>query len=316
MRNSTLTSGAFLSFTGVDGIQLKYASFCQPTHTKCLIICTGRSESYLKYEELISELFQQGFDIFILDHRGQGLSERMLNNPHKGYVKNFDDYAADLNTFVNTIVEPYSLTKQQSIYLLAHSMGSTIALRYFQLYQHPIKAAVLSSPMITFSRKGLPLFLVESIINITQAINNRCSKTPWYFIGQGDYKAIPFANNPLSHSPNRYQAFINLYENTPEIQLGGVTIKWLQEALKVYKKLFKEVDKLNIPIQVLQAGADRVIDNEAQNQFCQRLHQHYPASCPNGRPIVIDGAKHELFIEADCYRQPAITTALNWFTQH
>ena len=30
--------------------------------------------------------------MFALDHRGQGLSERLTDNPHQGYVGKFEDY--------------------------------------------------------------------------------------------------------------------------------------------------------------------------------------------------------------------------------
>ncbi len=316
INNTFWQKGSFAQFRGVNNITIAYASFCHEMHTKCLVISSGRSESYLKYEELIVELFQQGFDIFILDHRGQGLSERMLKNPHKGYVKHFDDYAEDLNTFIASIVEPYCLAKQTPIYLLAHSMGSTIALRYFQLYRHPIKAAVLSSPMITFNRGILPLWLTTVIINSALFFNALVSKTPWYFIGQGNYKAKAFNDNPLTHSKSRYQKFIHLYQQKPQIQLGGVTIKWLSESLKAREAIFTHLTKLTLPIQVIQSGADKVVDNKAQNDFCQQLHQINSASCPNGKPVVINQAKHELFIEDDCYREPTIKTALNWFAQH
>ena len=314
--NKLWQSGSFSQFNGVNNIMIKYARFCNKKHTKCLVISSGRSESYLKYEELITELFHQGFDIFILDHRGQGLSERMLKNTHKGYVEHFNDYAEDLNTFITSIVEPHCLTKQKAIYLLAHSMGSTIALRYFQLYKHPIKAAVLSSPMITFNQGVLPLWLTKIIIKSAQFINQTLSKTPWYFIGQGDYCAKAFEENLLTHSTSRYQKFITLYQQKPQIQLGGVTIKWLSESLKARDAIFTHLAKLTLPIQVIQSGADKVVDNKAQDDFCQQLHQLNPTSCPNGKPVIINQAKHELFIEADDYRNKTIKAALNWFAQH
>jgi lysophospholipase len=303
-------------FYGVNNIRINYGIFTSKHSSRCLIISAGRAESYLKYDELITELNEQGYDVFMLDHRGQGLSERMLTNPHKGYVDNFDDYADDLNTFIETIVKPNAVLKQQPMYLLAHSMGSTIALRYFQLYKHSIKAAVLSSPMITFKRGDLPLWLAEFIIKSALFINKLCSGTPWYFWQQGDYITKPFANNPLTHSKVRYQWFTDLYQKTPQIQLGGVTIKWLDESLKARKAILNHLDKLTLPIQIIQSGNDIIVDNNAQNEFCRQLHHKFTPSCPQGKPVVIEQAKHELFFETDKYRTPTLKTILDWFGRH
>jgi len=303
-------------FQGVDNIRINYACFKQHGNKRSLVISSGRCESYLKYGELITELLAQGFDIFILDHRGQGLSERMLKNPHKGYVKNFDDYADDLNIFIEAVVKPSAQKKKQPIYLLAHSMGSTIALRYFQLHKHPVTAAVFSSPMITFNREGLPLWLANVIINSALFINQLCSNTPWYFLGQENYKVKPFNNNPLTHSRARYQAFIDLYQKIPKVQLGGVTIKWLSESLKARKAILNNLDQLSLPIQVIQSGADTIVDNKAQNNFCRQIHRKFNYSCPHGKPIVIKDAKHELFIESDKYRKPTLQAIIDWFAQH
>jgi len=72
-----------------------------------------------------------------MDHRGQGLSERALENLHKSYVENFQYYISDLNIFIQNIVNPHCSfnNKFHKPYLLAHSMGGAIAARYLQ--DHP-----------------------------------------------------------------------------------------------------------------------------------------------------------------------------------
>jgi len=37
-----------------------------------------------------------GFDVLIIDHRGQGRSGRLLADPHLGHVNRFNDYVDDL----------------------------------------------------------------------------------------------------------------------------------------------------------------------------------------------------------------------------
>ena len=96
--------GSFADFRGINDIRINYAAFSRGENKQCLVIVPGRCEGYLKYKEVAYDLYLQGYDIFIIDHRGQGLSERMLPNKFKGYVENFDNYADDLNIFISTIV--------------------------------------------------------------------------------------------------------------------------------------------------------------------------------------------------------------------
>ena len=76
--NTFWQQGKFSTFAGVGDIRINYAFFTQnetsfSIDNKCLVVASGRSESYLKYKELSFDLFNQGYSIFLMDHRGQGL---------------------------------------------------------------------------------------------------------------------------------------------------------------------------------------------------------------------------------------------------
>lgn len=308
-------TGKFSSFQGVDNIRINYAKFVVNSDFPCLIISPGRSEGYLKYQELIYDLSLQSVNIFIIDHRGQGLSGRMQNNANKGYVDKFDDYAEDLHTFITTIVQPNCKSSYKPL-LLGHSMGGAIALRLMQTYPNTIKSALLSSPMIAINAGGIPQWLAATLINSGQFINQLTAEQSWYFFGQGDYATPSFDKNVLTHSAERYKRFVDLYQRTPELQLGGVTFSWLQQALQANKDIFNDIDKIATPITIIQAGADSVVSNDAQNTFCQRLSQRSPAICNDGYPIVIEDAYHELFFEQDEYRDQALAAVSKWIEQY
>lgn len=316
--------GKFSHFSGVDKKRINYAQFThnQP-NKKCLVIASGRTESYLKYKELSFDLYNLGYDVFIMDHRGQGLSERLVANKHKGYVDNFQYYVDDFATFVDTIVKPYChmMGSTQKPYLLAHSMGGAIAARYLQDHPENIQAAVLSSPMLGFNSGGIPTIIAESLIKVTHQVNQWVNDTPWYFLGQSDYTpnddiSAVFTENSLMQSEIRFKHFYQTYRNTPELQLGGVTVTWLAESIKALDVIFSNIDKIKTPTLVIQATGDTIVSNEAQADFCQKLHQLQPESCPDGKPLRIEGAYHELFFERDKYRQPALTATIEWLEKH
>ena len=62
-----------------------------------IIFCPGRTEFIEKYFESIEDLLARGFHVLIMDPRGQGLSDRLLDDRLKSYVENFQDYADDLS---------------------------------------------------------------------------------------------------------------------------------------------------------------------------------------------------------------------------
>jgi len=318
------TKGVFSTFEGVNNTRLNYAYFMQPPehNSQSIIIVSGRSESYLKYQELCFDLYRLGYNVFIADHRGQGLSARMLANTHKGYVESFDHYSIDLHTFIRDIVSPAQLKNNNTSkpYILAHSMGGAITARYLQVHPDSIKAAVFSSPMFRINSGAIPYNMAKAMAYLGLYVNNLLSNTPWYFFGQKNTSSTQcvnaFKNNPLMHSELRYQIFSQVYAQNQEIQLGGVTFKWLTEALKVEKKLFCELPALTTPILVLQAGNDKIVDNKLQNDFCKQVNHYHQYSCPEGSPVVIEGANHELLFELDIYRNKVLTAALSWFSQH
>jgi len=319
--NNFWQQGLFASFNGLGKIRVNYAAFTQPDEAECIVVVTGRSESYLKYQELTFDLHQQGFNVFLIDHRGQGLSQRLLQNRHKGYVEKFDHYAEDLHQFVSKIVTPTcnnqrNNVKQKKPHLLAHSMGGAIAIRMMQLFPTAIKSAVLTSPMIAVNNGNIPNWLAKSIIYSGNKLDSWFSEEANYFIGQKDFATTPFAENELTHSSVRYQHFVELYKNNEDIQLGGVTTHWLEQSIAANKDIFADLDKLATPIILMQSGNDTVVSNEAQDEFCQNLHQINATYCPDGKPYVINNAFHELLFEQDKYRTPAINKALAWFKMY
>ena len=304
--------GVFDYFSGFNNLNIHYAKFKNTEKSPVIVISPGRCESYLKYQETIYELFQLGYSIFILDHRGQGFSDRMLTNHHKGYVEHFDDYPKDLHQFITTIVNPESANTAP--FLLAHSMGCAITLRMLQLYPNPniIQCAALLSPMIAINTGGLTHRFSTLIINVLLKINRICSAQPWYFIGQSNYKAKPYSQNKLTHCKSRYYNFINLYKKNKQIQLGGVTIHWLDQAFKTESQIFTQLNKIQTPLIVIQAGDDCIVDNLKQNIFCEQLNQ-ISSRIISKAPVTIKGAYHELLFETDSVRTETLARVLQFF---
>lgn len=284
-------------FTGKGEIEIVYAHVVHPEAIGCIVISSGRIESLVKYKEVIYDLYQNGYSVFIHDHRGQGLSGRMLENPQIGYVENFDDYVSDFKNFIDLVVRKDSQNKPK---LLCHSMGGAIGALTVLRYPEVFEQVVFSAPMFGI-RPSLPNWFAKSLLSLHCAINSRDA----YFFGQKDYDSHPFSSNELTHSEIRYQIFRQEYQITPQVKLGGVSGHWLKMAALAMDEIEQNAHCFPIPALVIQAGADQVVDNKRQSRVANKM--------ANTNLKVIDGSKHELLEELDKYRSPFLTTALDFF---
>ncbi|WP_071914567.1 alpha/beta fold hydrolase [Aeromonas sp. SCS5] len=293
-------------FKGKDGVAIRYAALRQEKVDRAILIVNGRVESYLKYQELAWDLWRQGYSLYLIDHRGQGMSGRMLSDHDKGYVDQFDDYVVDMKQFHDQIIME---DKPAKLFLLAHSMGGAISARYLERWPDDIRAAVLSSPMLGINLGGLPKWLARGLATTIGTVGGWFGEPP-YGPGQGPYQDHGFADNELTHSQSRYQAFRQIYEQYPQIKLGGATAHWIYQGITGADAAIADAGAIKTPLLLLQAGNDSVVDNAAQDAFCTK------ANCEGGKPLRIEGAWHELFIESDDKRQPALTAMLDFFARY
>ncbi len=284
-----------------------------PKNAKAVVLLSpGRIEGAIKYPELVWELAQLGYATAIVDHRGQGYSDRLGAHEHNGHVDRFDDFVDDFAAFTRAteaaVKEHYG--QELPLQLVAHSMGGAIAALYLARYPHKVKNAVLCSPMFGIQTGKIPHWLAASFAHAGAALNNLLMpKRPWFIIGTGEYVEVPFAQNELSQSLARYQTFRQLYQEHPEVKLGGPSFRWVSQALSASRRAIAEAADIHIPVLVLQAGSDSVVDPRGQAEFVCAL------SHPKSRLEIIPGARHELFIEADAYRQPTLQQTLAWFQE-
>ncbi|RUO63686.1 alpha/beta fold hydrolase [Pseudidiomarina insulisalsae] len=282
----------------------------QPDRAKGIVLLSpGRIEGAIKYPELVWELGQLGYAVAILDHRGQGFSDRLGPNRHNGHVEHFDDFVDDFAAFARA-VEAVMHTKYPAdlpVHVLAHSMGGAIAALYLARYPHKVKSAVLCSPMFGIQTGRIPHWAAVAFAHSGAFLNRLLTpRRPWYIFGTGDYVEVPFAHNELSHSAARYQMFRQLYQQHPEAQLGGPSFRWVAQALSASRRAIGEAGDIHIPVLVVQAGGDQVVDPQRQCEFVCAL------SHPKSRLQKVAGARHELLIESDDYRQPTVEAFLRW----
>ena len=85
-------------------------------------------------------------------------------------------------------------------------------------------------------------------------------------------------------------------------------MRWLVTSISATEQVIKDADKITIPVLIIQAGADTVVSETGQKQFYKNVTE-----CKFNQFLTISDAKHEILIESDLYRMPALTATLNFF---
>ena len=292
--------GAQRSFVSHQGLKLNFYSFTDSKNKKTLVILPGRTEPALKYAELVYDLKDMGFNIYVLDHQGQGASDRLLKNSDKGHVDHFVDYARDLSGWMDEVVLPES--KNQERYLIAHSMGGTIGVTYLAYGRDVFKKAVLSAPMMELNTRPYTEAVARNLSGALVLIGQGSKYAP----DRGPY--IPendtFEKNEVTHSEARFDIAKAIFVTWPELVVGGPTNRWVNQSLKTTKKIDTIADKIKIPMLLLQAGEDLIVKLPRQTSFC--------AKAPNCKLIKYDTSMHEILQEKDSIRNEAMKEIRNF----
>lgn len=291
-------------YTTPQGHELRYTCFKSPIKgaKNTVFFIQGRGTFLEFYEVLITPLLERGFDVWMYDLSGQGGSSRLpLKGKHDEltaqkmqHVETFDLYIDDAASFFEAIVKPQA---QGDIYLGGYSTGGHIALRLMQkIPDLPFKAAFVLSPLLKM-RAPLPNTCLTYLLGGAGWVVDLETYVP----GMGPVDPVftaPFAPNPYSSDPERYQELQTLCIDYTHWMMGAPSLGWIKAAVNSIEVLWhpQALQAIQIPLLIATGENDGVVDVSYNALFAEKLPLATHVSYPEGR--------HELFREA-----PAILEA-------
>ncbi len=274
-----------------DGVNLRYARFAPPPGRKgTVVVLQGRAEFIEKYFETARDLRARGFAVATFDWRGQGLSDRRLSDRNKGYVRDFSQYATDLDTVMEQVVLPDC---PPPIYALAHSMGAAVAIRACHAGRRWFDRVVLSAPMIALA-PGRLTNIAGPLARLLRYLGRGGAYVP---TGGSEISGSEnFLGNVVTSDPVRYARNAAVLEEEPALGLGAPTIAWTDAALKQMKQFRSAgyAGQIRQPMLLVAAGRDEVVSTPAIEEFGLHLLA--------GRHLILAGSRHEILQEQDQYR--------------
>jgi lysophospholipase len=265
---------------GDKTIRVAFAPYRGKKPRGSVILSPGRTEFIEKHATTASDLIARGFNVLIVDQRGQGWSDRLAANPMAGHMDSFPLAAEHLGL---AITAAGTRLKGPHI-LLGHSMGGNIGLEGLLGGHLPsISAAAFSAPMwglvVPPYAKAMAKFLVS--------------------VGQGQsvaptmptmWQPAVFDGNAVTHSPAHFARNNALFLAEPALQIGGPTNGWLDGAFTNMESFTPDrLVPLKLPILVVSAEAESVVDNAA--------HVRVVGQLSGGVLRTVPGAKHEMLHE-------------------
>lgn len=141
-------------WVAADGAVLREAVWLPEGERRgTLIVLPGHQEFAEKYEELAEWATYRSWEVRFLEWRGQGLSDRVLEDRQKAHHRDFAIPARDLADWLDARGEDLV----RPVIVVAHSMGAHLALRALtDRPLMPVDALVLAAPMLVPSTRPFP----------------------------------------------------------------------------------------------------------------------------------------------------------------
>lgn len=252
---------------GVGGLSLYYHGWEADDPRAALLVIHGLAEHGARYLEFGRRMAAYGLSCYALDLRGHGLSDG-----RRGHAERFELYLQDVDRFRREIE---GVTDgQMPLFLLGHSMGGLIAARYIEEYPARFAGAIITSPWLA---TALPIPRVKVLL--ASFLNKVLPALPINAGIEAGY---------LSHDP----LVVERYKDDPLVH-GKITPRLFAEASMAMGLVMQRSDCIDIPLLLLLAGDDRIVDTKRSETFARSLKS------PDVTVRVLDDYYHEVLNDYD-----------------
>ncbi|WP_299023941.1 alpha/beta hydrolase [uncultured Sulfitobacter sp.] len=282
-----------------DGKQIRLGVWEARGARGTVLIFPGRTEYIEKYGPTATEFAARGLATVAIDWRGQGLADRMLDDPLTGHVEHFPDYQKDVAALMRAA---RTLNLPRPYFLVAHSMGGCIGLRAV-MEGMAVQAAAFTGPMWGI-HIAPHMRLPAQLLSTFMPKFNQGHRLPYGTTREPYVLTAPFDDNMLTTDAQMYDMMRDQLIAHPELQLGGPSYVWLREAL-VETKHLSERAAPNLPCISFLGGNERIVD-------IPRIHARMD-SWKGGQLRVIEGGEHEVLLEAEAMRTAILDEIANLF---
>ena len=269
-------------FTGRNNFNLYWQAWLPDgVPVAVLVVVHGIAEHSGRYSNLVNYFVPKGYAVYSFDLRGHGKSEGI-----RSYVERFSYYLDDLKIFYNIVREENQNAK---IFLVGHSMGSTIAIAYAIEHQSEMNGLIVSGTTLKAGASINQLtILMAKILSIL---------APKMGVSALDANLI-----------SRDKAVVDAYVHDPLNYTGKLRARWGTELLKTMIRLQSKISELSLPILIMQGSADRISDPSSSTMLFDGVKSKDKSL------KLYEGFYHEIFNDPE--RQQVFLDMETWLKLH
>jgi len=223
-----------------------------------MVLVHGFGEHSDRYTDMANHFSRMGLSIYTLDHRGHGRSDGPRWNP-----ESFDYYIDDLKTYIKKVK---AWESEKKIFMLGHSLGGEIALKYTIVHGEDLEGVIVSAPVVgsylalpSLGRKAVPTSTARLLGPVLDAV---CKVIPNAYLPGTQI-------NPhfLNHDPKNYMA----YANDPIVCHEPMKLRLLAELSKNMVYLQDHASNLQVPCLIMCGSKDMLVPPDAVKAFHENL---------------------------------------------
>ena len=245
-----------------------------------ILIAHGFGEHSGRYAALTDHLVAHRYSVTAYDHRGHGLSDGL-----PGHVESFGEYDDDLGRIITSV---RSRDQSRKLFLIGHSMGGLIALRYAARKGDSLAGVIVSAPLIEVAVPVPAHKLMIARVGARMAPRMRL-----------DNEINPAH---LSRDPEVGRA----YAADPLVN-RKVSAKWFAEATRAMQEVVEGATKISTPLLVMHGTEDRLASVDATRRLFERVKSS------DKELVIYPGFYHELFNEPE--KREVFERVTDWLSQ-
>lgn len=284
----------FFTFSSGDGTSLCADAYEPPQGRKILgplLIVHGYCEHRGRYRETALHLAEQGYWVLTFDLRGHGQS-----GGTRAFIRRIDEYLADISAALAHLNRIYRKGPEEpkqprtQPFLVGHSLGGLLSLRYALDRPAELRALALSSPFLGLKAE-LPAW-ERGLATVASML----------------YPSLALPNNIRSEDLTHDPALVAAHAADPLIY-PKATVRWFTETQAAQQEVLRRAPQLKVPTLLMQAGEDRLVDPAASQAVFDRL----PASLDKTF-LLYPGLFHEILNELE--RERVRADLVGWLNRH
>lgn len=268
------------SYLEGDGSKIPFYTWNVHQPRSVLIFLHGLKSHSTWFLEVGADLSKKGIKVYACDRRGSGKSECA-----RGDSKDYRLWLKDIHSMV---ILSRKENPHLTPHLLGHCFGAKLALGYALSYPKKVQSLILIAPPQNSLRADItPFEKIKVFLS--------------FLSGKKFNVAVPIRDDMFTRVPEKSK-----FIQEDKLKLEHITTQFCLEIFKLDRLISKQFTRLSLPILVLLAREDQVVDNfKIQTKFFAQLRTLQ-------KDLEVFDCMHDLFFEP--YHAKVINRIAEWIT--